>query len=183
MKTDLSTYTTGDYSPGRGKLVVVCWYLVNTLFFKNSLSVSSGLKRILLRLFGARIGKCVIIKPNVNIKYPWRLSIGNHSWIGEGVWIDNLAEVSIGSHVCLSQGAMLLTGNHNYKKETFNLITKPITLEDGVWIGAQSVVCPGVHCKSHSILSVGSVANSDLKEYSIYQGNPAEFKRKRTTSS
>jgi len=179
MKTDLSTYTTGDYSPGRGKLVVACWYLVNTLFFKNSLSVFSGLKRFLLRLFGASVGEGVIIKPKVNIKYPWRLEVGDHSWIGEGVWIDNLAEVKIGKHVCLSQGAMLLTGNHNYKKETFNLITEPIKLEDGVWIGAQSVVCPGVQCKSHCILSVGSVANKDMEEYSIYQGNPAEFKRKR----
>lgn len=167
MQTDLSTYSTGDYSPGRGKLVVVCWYLVNILFFKNSLSVFSGFKRLLLRLIEAEIGQGVIIKPNVNIKYLWRLKVGKHSWIGEGVWIDNFAEVKIGSHVCLSQGAMLLTGNHNYKKESFNLVTEPITLEDGVWIGAQSVVCPGVHCNSHSILAVGSVANKDMDEYSI----------------
>jgi putative colanic acid biosynthesis acetyltransferase WcaF len=95
------------------------------------------------------------------------------------VWIDNLTSVTIGDHVCLSQGALLLTGNHNYKKNTFDLITGPITLEDGVWIGAKSVVCPGVRCSSHSVLAVGSVAAKDLKPYFIYQGNPAAPVRER----
>lgn len=180
METNLSNYTTGEYSPGRGKLIQACWYFVNILFFKNSLSVISSFKVSLLRMFGASVGRGVVIKPNVNIKYPWKLVIDDHSWIGEGVWIDNLADVTIGKNVCLSQGAMLLTGNHNYRKETFDLITKPITIEDGVWIGAKAVVCPGVLCKSHSILAVGSVANSELESYSIYQGNPAVKKRKRT---
>ena len=178
-QTDLSTYSTGGYSPGKGIVMQTCWYFVNILFLKNSLSVFSGLKVRILKWFGADIGTGVVIKPSVNIKYPWRLTVGDHTWIGENVWIDNLADVTIGSHVCLSQGAMLLTGNHNYKKESFDLITKPITLEDGVWIGAKTVVCPGVHCKSHSVLAVGSVAIGDLDEYSIYQGNPAAIKKKR----
>lgn len=114
-----------------------------------------------------------MIKPNVNIKYPWRLQINENAWIGEGVWIDNLAEVSIGANACLSQGAMLLTGNHDYSKPTFDLQTKNITLEEGVWIGAKAVVCPGVTCHSHSVLTVGSVATKDLSAYGIYQGNPA----------
>ena len=81
----------------------------------------------------------MVIKPSVNIKYPWRLTIGSFVWIGEGVWIDNLENVVIGDNVCISQGAMLLCGNHNYKKTTFDLIVGSITLEDGVWVGAQSV--------------------------------------------
>ena len=112
----------------------------------------------------------VVIKPGVNIKYPWKLEIGNHSWIGEQVWIDNLAGVKIGSNVCLSQGAMLLCGNHNYKKSTFDLIVKDIILEDGVWIGAQSVVCPGVVCNTHTLFSVNSVANKDLEAYTFTRG-------------
>jgi putative colanic acid biosynthesis acetyltransferase WcaF len=132
-----------------------------------------GIKRFFLKSFGAKIGKGVIIKPHVNIKYPWLLIIGDHTWIGENVWIDNLTEVTIGNNVCISQGAMLLTGNHNYKKSSFDLMTGNIVLEDGVWIGAQSVVCPGVSCHSHSILAVGSVATKGLEAYKIYQGNPA----------
>lgn len=157
------------------------WYFVNVLFFINPLNPVSGIKVKLLRLFGAKIGTGVVIKPGVNIKYPWKMEIGNYCWIGEKVWIDNLGKVTIGNNVCISQGAMLLCGNHNYKKSTFDLIVKDIFLEDGVWIGAQSVVCPGVICKSHSILVINSVANKDLGPYSIYQGNPAVKVRERIT--
>ncbi|MES2431350.1 MAG: WcaF family extracellular polysaccharide biosynthesis acetyltransferase [Bacteroidota bacterium] len=151
----------------------VLWYLTNIFFFKNSLNISSALKKILLKLFGAKVGEGVVIKPCVNIKYPWKLVIGDHSWIGENVWIDNLANITIGNNVCLSQGAYLLTGNHNFKKTTFDLITAEIILEDGVWIGAKAIVCPGITCKTHSILSVASVATKDLEPYTIYKGNPA----------
>ena len=133
----------------------------------------SGMKVFLLRAFGAVVGDRVIIKPCVNIKYPWKLKIGNDSWIGEGVWIDNIDEVIIGQSVCLSQGALLLTGNHDYKKVTFDLITAPVIIEDGVWIGAAAIVCPGVVCKTHAVLSVASVATKDLEPYSVYKGNPA----------
>ena len=119
------------------------------------------------------MGSQVVIKPSVKIKYPWFLEIGDCVWIGENAWIDNLASVSIGANSCLSQGAMLLTGNHNYKKPTFDLMVKSIAIEKGVWIGAKSVVCPGINCSSHSVLSVGSVATSNLSSYSVYSGNPA----------
>ncbi len=179
MPTDLSQYNNSWYRPGANTMVRGLWYITNILFFLNPLNPFSGLKCTLLRIFGAKIGKKVIIKPSVNIKYPWKLSIGDYSWIGEKVWIDNLDNVVIGSHCCISQGAMLLCGNHNYKKTTFDLSTKSIILEDGVWIGAQSAVCPGIICRSHAILAVCSVATSDLEAYSVYQGNPAQFIRKR----
>jgi len=157
----------------------ILWYFVNVIFFRSALNPFNGLKIFLLRLFGAKVGKDVIIKPSVNIKYPWRLTIGNYIWIGENVWIDNLDEVIIGDNSCISQGAMLLCGNHNYKKSAFDLITGKIILEDGVWIGAQSVVCPNVLCKTHSVLAVNSVATNNLDQYTIYQGNPAVKIRKR----
>ncbi len=120
-----------------------------------------------------------MIKPALNIKYPWLLFVGNYVWIGEQVWIDNLSEVVIGNNVCLSQGAMLLTGNHDYSLPTFDLTARPITLADGVWIGAKAVVCPGVRCESHAVLAVNSVATRSLDAYGIYQGNPALLVRKR----
>ena len=98
---------------------------------------SSCLKVRLLRMFGAKMGRGVIIKPSVNIKYPWNLVVGDYTWIGENVWIDNLTQVTMGRNVCISQGAMLLCGNHNYRKTTFDLMIGSITLEDGVWVGAQ----------------------------------------------
>jgi putative colanic acid biosynthesis acetyltransferase WcaF len=127
----------------------------------------------LLRLFGAKIGKGVIIKPNVNIKYPWMLTIEDHCWIGEAVWIDNLDQVTIESHVCVSQGALLLCGNHNYKSPSFDLIVKPIVLKQGAWVGAKSIVGPGVTMFEHAILALGSTATQNLDANSIYRGNPA----------
>ena len=180
--TDLSRYDNSWYHPGGGSLKRVAWYFVNILFFINPLNPLSRLKAALLRMFGAKVGKGVVIKPGVNIKYPWRLEVGNYTWIGENVWIDNLARVKIGSNVCISQGAMLLCGNHNYKKSTFDLMIGDITLEDGSWVGAQSIVCPGVTVHSHAVLGVNSVANHDLEPYSVYQGNPAQKVRIRNIS-
>jgi len=179
MQTNLSTYNNQWYNPGRNQVIRLLWYFANILFVKSSFNPSSSLKIHILRLFGAKIGKGVNIKPSVNIKYPWRLTIGDYSWIGENVWIDNLDNVVIGKNCCLSQGTMLLCGNHNYKKTTFDLIIGTIILEDGVWIGAQSVICSGVVCKSHAVLSVNSVATLDLESYTVYQGNPAKEVRKR----
>ena len=178
-KTDLSTFNNSWYKPGAGFIKRTLWYYTNVFFFLNPWNPFCSLKVFLLRLYGAKIGKGVIIKPSVNIKYPWFLKIGNHVWIGENVWIDNLAKLEIGNHVSISQGAMLLCGNHNYKKPSFDLTVGEIKLEDGVWIGAKSIVAPGVICKSHSILSVNSVASKNLKEYTVYQGNPASEIRKR----
>lgn len=172
-KIDLSTYDNSWYQTGGSKIKMLVWYFVNELCMNSGWLFVSSIRRSILRIFGAKIGEGVIIKPHVNIKYPWKLSIGNNCWIGENVWIDNLAEVTIGDNVCISQGAMLLCGNHNYKKTTFDLMIGEIKLEDGAWICAKSVVCPGVTMKSHSILTVGSMATKDCEAYSIYQGNPA----------
>jgi putative colanic acid biosynthesis acetyltransferase WcaF len=178
MTKDLSKYNNDWYHPG-SLLKRTCWFFVNAIFFRSGFLPFYGIKRGLLRAFGATVGHSVVIKPWVNIKYPWKLSIGNNTWIGEGVWIDNLGEVSIGNNVCLSQGAYLLTGNHDYKKTAFDLLIKPIRLEDGVWIGAKAIVCPGVTCFSHAVLSVGAVATGNLEAEFIYQGNPAEKVRRR----
>jgi putative colanic acid biosynthesis acetyltransferase WcaF len=172
---DHSVYNNDWYKReiGARKIKQVLWYFINVIFFINPLNVGGGIKRFWLRVFGAQIGKGVVLKPAINIKYPWKLSIGDYSWIGEKVWIDNLANIKIGKSVCISQGAMLLTGNHDYSKISFDLMVKGIELEDGVWIGAQSIVCPGIHCQSHAVLATLSVATKDLEPYTIYQGNPA----------
>jgi putative colanic acid biosynthesis acetyltransferase WcaF len=182
--TNLAAYNNDWYKAeiGASRIRQAGWYVVNVLFFINRLNPFSGLKNLLLRWFGAKIGKGVVIKPAVNIKYPWKLTIGDYSWIGEKVWIDNLAAVTIGKNVCLSQGAMLLTGNHNFAKSNFDLMVAGITLEDGVWIGAQALVCPGVHCATHAVLTARSVATKNLEAYTINQGNPAVAVKQRVIS-
>ncbi|SFV59725.1 acetyltransferase [hydrothermal vent metagenome] len=175
---ELRRYNKTGYNPG-GRTKRVLWYLTNMLFFKTQIPYPSLMKVSLLRLFGAKIGRGVVLKPNINIKYPWFLSLADYCWVGEGVWLDNLAEVKIGNNVVLSQGAYILTASHDYKKSKFDLKLGEIILEDGVWIGAKAIVTSGIKCHSHSVLTVGSVATSNLAPYMIYQGNPAKQKRKR----
>jgi putative colanic acid biosynthesis acetyltransferase WcaF len=172
-QTNLSLYNNAPFNPGGSALKRLFWFYVNAIFLKSSLLPSSGVKIFWLRLFGAKIGQGVTIKPGVNVKYAWHLTIGNQTWLGENVWIDCLVPVTIGNNVCISQGAVLLTGSHDYKKNTFNLLTSGVVLEDGVWIGAGAMVNLGVTAASHAVLTSGSVATKSLEAYSIYQGNPA----------
>lgn len=181
-KSDLSKYNNDWYKQSeltKGFLITLLWFISNKVFINSYLPIPIRLKVFILKTFGAKIGKGLVIKPMVNIKAPWNLEIGDHVWIGECVWIDNIGKVKIGSHVCISQGALLLSGNHDYKKETFDLIVKDIILEDGAWVGARAVVCAGVRCGSHSVLAVNSVATHNLEAYKVYQGNPAAIIRER----
>lgn len=173
-KFDKGTFHTGASTPK-----MICWYLISLLFFRSGLIPFSFILVELLRLFGSSIGKEVRIKPHIHIKYPWKLKIGDYSWLAD-CYIDNLEHIFIGNHVCISQQAMLLTGNHNYKSSSFDLIAKPIRIEDGVWICANATVTAGVHAQSHSVLTAGSTATGGLMHaYHIYQGNPAVAIRKR----
>lgn len=165
-------FNIGDFKIGASKLKQFLWYYTDVFFFKSRLIPVSGILVMLLRLFGAKIGNEVRIKPGIHIKYPWKLEVGDYSWLAD-CYIENLEMVKIGQNCCISQQAVLITGNHNYKKSTFDLITSPILLEGGVWIGATAKVCPGVILSSHSVLTMGSVATSNLDAYGIYQGNPA----------
>lgn len=178
---NLSRYTASWYRPGwLAKRML--WYLASAVFVNTFVPYPSRVKRLLLSVFGARIGRGVVIKPSVNIKYPWFLEVGENTWIGEGVWIDNLSPVKIGSNVCVSQGAHLMTGNHDYKRVTFDLLVEPLVVEDGVWVGARATVCPGVRLATHSVVTVGSVITKDTEPYVIYAGNPARPVRARVVS-
>jgi len=182
LKTDLSTYNNSWYQPG-SRVKQLLWYVVSMLFFRGSWNVFSGIKLFWLKIFGATLGKGIVIKPKVIIKYPWKLTVGNYCWIGEGVWIDNLDQVTMEDNVCVSQGALLQCGNHNFKSKNFDLMVAPINLKSGSWVGAKSAVAPGVTFESHAVLSMGSVATQNLEAYCIYTGNPAVKVKSRKISS
>jgi putative colanic acid biosynthesis acetyltransferase WcaF len=180
-KVQLDAYQNDHYHPGH-VFKRALWYVVGSLVFESAIFPVSGPKAFLLRLFGARVGKGLIIKPRVQIKYPWLLVIGDHVWIGERVWIDNLAPVIVGSHVCISQQAMLLTGNHDYNSVQFNLRVEPITLDDGVWVAARSLVLPGTKAGAHTVIGAGAVVRGTLEPFTVYFGNPARAVSKRSLS-
>jgi len=171
ISIDLDKFRNSNFHRGRSALVEMFWILLSCLFVSSFLPGSMH-RKLLLRLFGAKIEQGVVIKPRVRIKFPWRLSVGRNSWLGENIWIDNLVEVNIGQNCCISQGAYLCTGSHDWKKSTFDLQAKPITLHKGAWMAAYSVVGPGVTVGEGAVLSLGSVATKDLTAWTIYRGNP-----------
>ncbi len=174
----LDTFDSRNFDRGRSRLVEALW-LNTSWFFVESWLPGSAWRSFLLRLFGAQIGRGVRLKPRLRVKFPWRLAIGDHVWLGEGVWIDNLAPVTVGDHCCISQGAYLCTGSHDWSCEDFALMTAPIALEGQCWIGAQAVVAPGVTLRQGAVLGLGAIAVSDLEPWSIYSGNPAILVRTR----
>jgi putative colanic acid biosynthesis acetyltransferase WcaF len=179
LKVSLRDFDNSLFRRGRPILVEAMWMVASALFVESRIPGSMH-RRLLLRLFGARIGKRVAIKPGVRIKFPWRLSIGSDSWIGEDVWIDNLDRVKIGNNCCLSQGAYICTGSHDWSSPRFDLITKPVTIGDCAWIAARTTVAPGVVAMEGAILAMASVATANLDPWSIYQGVPAKFIKPRT---
>ena len=179
MKVDLSRYTTGDFDRGAGAVREGVWLLVNAVLFQLCPLKLSGLKCFFLRLFGAKIGRGVSIKPRVRITFPWKLTVGDHVWLGEECWLLNLEHLTIGDHVCISQRVFLCAGNHDYTSPLFRLIVKPIQIDEGAWIGAGAFVGPGARIGSHAVLTAGSVAAGDLEPFGIYRGNPAVRVRQR----
>ncbi len=176
---DLSHPDNSEFDKGRSLLTRILWHFAGLPLLRSNCMPISAVKAAVLRLFGARIGKGVYIKPGLRVKFPWYLSVGDHCWLGEDVWIDNLAAVTIGSHVCISQGAYLCTGNHDWKTHNMKLFRRPITIEDGSWIGARAVICPGVVIGCEAIVTVGSVVTRDIPDHQIWTGNPARFARDR----
>lgn len=164
---------------GRPFIVEAIWYLVKCLLFLTPLPVPSRLKCFLLRCFGARVGRGVIIKPRVNIHLPWKLAIGDFTWIGEEVFILNLEPVVLGAHCCISQRAFLCTGNHDCRHPEMPYRNRPITVEDGAWVGAQSFVAPGVHIGSEAVITAGSVVAKSQPPCMICGGNPCAPLRNR----
>ena len=154
-RLDLSKFERPTIPNNRGTLVRIIWYLTNELLFRNPICglTPSKLKASVLRLFGAKIGKRCVIKPRVSIKYPWFLKLGDYSWLGEGVWIDNHCSVTIGSNCCISQGAYLFTGNHRWDIETFDFFSKPVHINDGSWVAAFAIVPPGTTVPESSFYS------------------------------
>lgn len=169
----LDKFESKGFSKGASFVKQSLWFFINAFLVRSSWNPFMGIKIFLLRLFGAKIGEGLVIKNNVTIKFPWKLTIGNNVWLGENCWLDNLDNIIIGNNVCISQGALLITGNHDYTKENFPYRNAPIVVEDGVWVGAKVIVAPGIRLRSHSIITLGTVCTKDTEPFGIYQGNPA----------
>jgi putative colanic acid biosynthesis acetyltransferase WcaF len=164
---------------GASKPKEILWYLIKIIFFLSAIPYPSKLKVFILSVFGAKIGTGVVIKPRVNIHFPWKLAIGNNVWIGEEAFLLNFELLSIGNNVCISQRVFLCGGNHDYKNPSMPYRNGIITLESGCWIGASSFVGPNVVIGTDTVVAASSVVTQSLSENSIYKGNPIQFVKKR----
>ncbi|MEE9369563.1 MAG: WcaF family extracellular polysaccharide biosynthesis acetyltransferase [Pontiella sp.] len=169
---DLSKFNNTAFSRGAPALKELLWRILQQGFFNVEWITAYGLKRRVLRGFGARLDSGVIFKPKAKVTFPWKLSVGANSWIGEEVWLLNLDPIQIGANVCISQRAFLCTGSHDWKKDSFDLITKPIVIGDGVWICADVFIGPGVTVGENSVVTAGSIVTQNLPPNMICSGNP-----------
>jgi len=164
---------------GRSGLIVQLWWMTDFFFFKQSPQLLYGWRRFLLRLFGAKIGKGVIIRPSVTVTYPWKVTIGDYSWIGDDVVLYSLGEIEIGSNVVISQKSYLCTGSHDYDKEDFPIWSKKITIEDDCWLATDIYVAPGVTIGKGTVIGARSSVFKDLPAGKVCVGNPAVIIKER----
>ena len=175
MDVDLSLTDNRGYSPRRSFAVRALWLLIEALTLLNPLVTSYSIKRWLLRGFGAKIGRNVVIKPDVHIKFPWELEVGDNCWIGERAWIDNFVPVRLEDNVAVSQGAYLCTGNHDWNDPGMGRVLAPITVHAGAWIGAFTRIAPGVTVGRQAVITLGSVLLDDAEPGGVYRGHPAKL--------
>lgn len=176
---DLSRFSGSDLDRGASRGKEACWRLLHSWLFEFSALPVSGVRCWLLRRFGARVGRGVVIKPRAKITFPWRLSLGDHVWLGEEAWVLNLAPVTVGSHVCISQRAFLCTGSHDWSDPGFRLMCKPIVIDDGAWVCANAFIGPGVTIGRNAVITAGSVVTRDMPANMVCSGNPCQPVRPR----
>jgi putative colanic acid biosynthesis acetyltransferase WcaF len=174
-KVRLCDFDSTNFDRGAGHLKETFWYLTKVIFFLSAIPYPNSFKAFLLKMYGAKVGKGLIIKPRVNIHFPWKLIIGDDVWIGEEALILNFEKISIGSNVCISQRAFLCGGNHNYMDPSMPFRNGPITLYDGVWVGASCFVGPNVTIGTDSVVVAASSVTTNLESNGIYRGDPAVF--------
>lgn len=177
----LHGYTTKAFDRGAPLWKEALWHLAKCLFFLNPLPWPSALRVGLLRIFGAKIGRGVVIRANAHVTFPWKLTVGDDVWIGEETLLLTLAPIAIGSDVCISQRAFLCTGSHDFGSEGFDLVTKPVRVGASSWIGAQAFIAPGVEIGSGSMICAGSIVVENVSSGKTVRGNPAVEIERRST--
>ncbi len=158
---------------GRPAFIVQLWWIVQSTLYAWSPQFLYGWRRFLLRLFGAQIGENVLLRPSARITYPWKLTIGEYSWIGDDVELYTLGEIKIGAHTVISQRCYLSTGSHDYASQSFDIYARPIHIADQVWLASDVFVAPGLTIGEGAVVGARSTVLHDLPGGMICYGNPA----------
>ncbi len=169
---DLRQYDQSNFDRGKPGWFILLWWFVQAVTFPLTLHSLSGIRCWILRRFGAKIGQGVLIRPTARITYPWKVTIGNYSWIGDDVVLYSLDQINIGQHCVISQKSYLCTGSHEITDPAFGLKTASITLEDGAWVAADCFVAPGVVIGSNAVIAARSSVFSDMPPGQVCIGTP-----------
>ncbi|PLT47321.1 WcaF family extracellular polysaccharide biosynthesis acetyltransferase [Paenibacillus sp. FSL W8-1187] len=175
----LDRYDQSGYSRGRSGAVVLLWWLVQGSLFRYSLHPMYGWRRFLLRLFGARIGRGVQVRATARFTYPWKVSIGDWSWIGDEAEFYSLDRIEVGAHCVVSQRSYLCTGSHDIEDPRFGLVTRPIVLRDGAWVASDAFVYPGVTVGVMGVVAARSTVTRPVPDGEVHAGTPAAFVKRR----
>jgi len=179
MFQNLKTFKIPNGFRGKSIFHVQLWWITQGIFFRLSPQFMYGWRRLLLRLYGANIGKHVLIRPTAKILYPWKLTIGDWSWIGDDVTLHNMANIIIGKNCVISQKSYLCTGSHDYTEPSFDIFAKPIEIKDEVWVATDVFIAPGITIGTGTIIGFRSTVNKNLPSQMICYGNPAKPVKKR----
>lgn len=166
---------------GRSALVVQLWWIVQALLFKPLPQICYPIRRFLLRAFGARVGRGVQIRPGVEVTYPWKVSIGDHSWIGDDVILYSLGPIAIGSNTVVSQKCYICAADHDYRGVTFPIRERPVAIGNQVWIGGDVWVGPGVTIGDGTVVGARSTVIRSLPAGMVCVGAPCEPVKARET--
>ncbi|WAL60044.1 hormogonium polysaccharide biosynthesis acetyltransferase HpsU [Thermocoleostomius sinensis] len=177
---DLRRYNQSHFDRGRPGWVILLWWLVQAIVFPLTPHSVHAPRIAVLRWFGATIGHGVIIRPTARFTYPWKITIGDYSWIGDDVVLYSLDRIAIGAHCVISQRSYLCTGSHNIDDPAFGLTTAPIQVGNGVWIATDCFVAPGVKIGANTVVGARSNVLKTLPEQSVCWGNPCQFQYRRT---
>ncbi|MEL6495249.1 MAG: hormogonium polysaccharide biosynthesis acetyltransferase HpsU [Cyanobacteria bacterium J06623_7] len=177
---DLRTYNSTNYDRGRPNWFVILWWLVQAIAFPLSLHNFNAARRGLLRLFGAKIGKGVVIRPSARFLLPWKVTVGDYSWIGDDVMFYSLDHISVGCHSVISQKSYLCTGSHDLEARDFALITAPIKIGNGVWIATDCFIAPGVEIGVNSAIGARSSVMKSISAQQVAWGSPCQIRYPRT---
>lgn len=179
MIQNLKTYKTPTNFRGRSVFIVQLWFIVYSMFFKTSPQFMFAWRRILLRLFGAKIGKNVLIRPSAKITYPWKVSIGEYSWIGDNAVLYSLGEIEIGNNTVISQRCYLCTASHKYDDPSFPIYSKKITIGSECWLATDVYVAPGISIDNSCVVGARSSVFTNLDPKKVYIGSPAKYLKER----
>ena len=179
---DLKTFHLPEGTRGRSGFVVAVWQLAQATVFACSPQYAYAWRRGLLRLFGAKVGKGVLVRQSARVTYPWFVTFGDHCWIGDHAEIYSVAPITIGANAVVSQRSYICAGTHDHMLLNFPVIGKAVEIGDEVWVATDCFVGPGVRIGKGAIVAARSTVTADVEEATIVAGNPAQFKGKRITS-